>query len=344
MLGWAPDIKTLSIGRTTLASPGLAAFAAAATQLTALALDGNDFAACTRADLMLQECHALQVLKCTCLCVPTVYPEGIQTLCLDLHKASSIGLCMSQAGGLTDALMLRLASLRHLSDLTLHLGDTATLPTSGHVCALQRLTVSLDVAERREVDLSWLQAQPHQELRVHVSMAANADVQRAVSEQLQGMQLHDLGLAFWGPMELEYQQIWKPITVTGRVKLTLHRLGCYIQHVPTGPDLYIHADVERDEGLHVAWQPVAAAERVTIHAGDHNEIWLVRPGNAQDAFELDRPWQLTLYGPLAHPQLPPSQLPPSDDCEEGLYSWQNQAATSAGWILPTSSRDTTHIF
>ena len=349
MLGLAPSLRRLEIGRRAIGSPGLAKAAAAATQLTALTLAGDDTTACTHADMVLQECHALQVLKFRGVRAPSVFPKGIQELKLGLNDSSNVSSALGRskfAGGFTDVLMLRLASLQHLRHLKLWLGDTGTLPTSGQVCALQRLTVSFDVAQRRDMDLSWLQAQSHQELCMHVSTFANAAVQQEVSEQLQVMQLHDLRLSFWRDMEPEYQHIWEPITVTGRVTLNLHSLRCYIRHIPTGPDLYIHAYVESHEALHVAWQPLAAASRILIQAGGANEIRLVRPWEAEDVLGLTRAWQLTLRGVLVSSRhgLPPSQLPPSDDCEGGLYSWQNQAATSAGWALPTRSRDMADIF
>ena len=340
MLGWAPGVRCIEAWQSTLCSPKFTDFTAAATQLTALRLSGNDVMSSARADLVLQGCHSLQQLVCRWRCVPTWYPQSIQDLSLELDPMCQALSELPNAGHFVDALVLRLARLQHLRRLTLHLGDTALLPASTRVPELQRLSVSFSVAKRRELDLSWLQAQPHWQLCVHVSIERNAAMQRAASQQLQGMQLHDFGLTFSEPCKASYQRIWQPITVAGKVSLYLYRLDCSIKVVPAGQNLHIHAKPEKDEVMTIAWQTLTAASCVRIQAEECREVQIRRPGKVQDAMTLDRPWQLLIQGAGAHP----SELPRSRSCTKGLYSWQNQAAAAAGWTLPLSLRDTAHDF
>ena len=339
MLGWAPGVRCIGAWQSTLCSPKFAEFTAAATQLTTLYLTGSDIMSSARADKVLQGCHSLQQLVCRWRCVPTWYPQSIQDLSLELDPMCQALSELPNAGHFVDALVLRLARLQYLRRLTLHLGDTALLPTAARVPELQRLSVSFSVAKRREPDLSWLQAQPHQELCVHVSIEGNVAMQRAASQQLQGMQLHDLGLAFLGPCKVSYQRIWQPVTA-GKVSLFLDRLETPIELVPAGQHLRIHAKSEDDEVMTLAWQMLTAASCVSIYAGECHEVRIRCPGKVQDALMLDKPWQLLIQGATAHP----SELPRSLSCTKGLYGWQNQAAAAAGWDLPVSLRDTAHDF
>ena len=328
MLSWAPAIQELALRPQQCA--GSAPFASAATQLTALRLAVDDLVSCTHADFLLEQCRQLQTLCWMGWSVSTVYPHSLREVTFhftSMPTSSGVGGDSRHA----DALMLRLARLPHLHSLTLILASSsAMLPTTETLHCLRSLTVSFGLADRKSMDLQWLQAQQCDKLRVHVNSTGqdrcDASAMQQTADRLQRLQLHELHLSC-NQVTSQHLGMWQGVRAMHRCSLTFYRCSGPLSHMPGGAELHIHVRASLGD-IQVSWESLLlAAERVVIlYARTQYVLSFCSPGSMMHAQGLCRPWQITVHADTC-----PNAFPAIEAVRPGVYFWQNQAAATAGW-------------
>ena len=295
MLQSAPGLRSLILTYQNLADPAAEGFAAAATQLTSLSLYGDSAQGvhtCAHADFVLQACKSLQRLSCSGWCVPAWYPQTLEVLSLDLSDC-----CRAfSRPAYGEAVMMRMARLPHLRRLHLELRNTAWLPREEILLPqLQHLSVCVDMEDRTEIDLSWLQSQLCH-LRVDVHVSGDADLQRSLSSQLHELHVEELTLYFQNDFTSELQEIWHQVSVAGTLKVSLGRWITPVQQLPRCRELRFSLSDDYPDTAEVAWQAVAAANSVIVTLHMKYGFHLSEPGSMADVADRDRPWQLCVQG------------------------------------------------
>ena len=333
MLSWAPLIRELDLLVSQISPAGLPAFVAL-SQLTSLKLRGWLWTGCayTPIDPLLQQCSHLQTLSSDNGLVPTVYPPSLQRLKLIMPRYQPDNPHCLTSAAVADNLVLQISQASRLQYLTLDLGKWGVLPSVQQLPRLQRLNVSFSLAENKYMDLSWLRAQPCQELWVHVGISFGHSRTRAdVIAQLQQVEMQHCHLEFGQKILMLRQAAWQHVRAAGRMLVTVDSLNSPLLHLPSGPELHIKLGCAGvSEHTDISWQALLrAGSCVVIEKGAEHTLKLCSPGGISTAQLFQQPWQLTILSVSLLQGLPLS-LP----CEPGTYFWQNQAATAAGWKQP----------
>ena len=232
MFSWAPLIRELDLDVSRSSPAGLPAFAAL-SQLTCLRLRGRLQTGCAYypIDPLLQQCSHLQTLSCDSGLVPTVYPPSLQRLKLSLSHTKPAGSHSLASAAAADSLVLRMSQASHLQHLTLDLSEWGVLPSRQQLPKLQCLTVTLHLTEQNKyLDLSWLRAQPCQELWVNaaiVFLPSNSKTRADVVEQLQQVEMQHCHLDFGQELLTRCQAAWQHVRAAERMAVTIGSFNAF---------------------------------------------------------------------------------------------------------------------
>ena len=239
LCSWATSLITISANLDICLDIGLVEFVAASRQLKYLDLSCSSPAAAELANRLLAAAHSTQVLEYCGVIFPHVLPSRLQSL--ELHSGTDLD--GNQTAILPDGFTEHLASLSHLTRLSLRLGDSAKL--CGSATTLQPLEIELcfSVSDEFPVQLEWLTAQTYTELSITAQVFTDRPSQhQAVVHNLQQLWEADVFITLGVPFCESLQQIWAKLTGKQSLKLELMwQMGMapVLKLLPQGHSLYV---------------------------------------------------------------------------------------------------------
>ena len=213
----AGQVRVFHISSTVLRLPGLAAFLAAAKQVTRVEVVCTSMLEAVQADFMLGQCSAITALSLRGSYMPAVLPSTVTELEACFSGPAKDICSISQP----DALIYHAALLPQLRRFTLGLSPVSR--TAAALTVLQfpvqlPLLQSLDIyaihLSAPSVDLKWVQQQPCSELILHIA-ADTPDVAKhaAIVKQLSHLTLSSISLDMDIPFTPELQALWSGVEV-----------------------------------------------------------------------------------------------------------------------------------
>lgn len=323
----AAQVRLFKVSRTIFDLQGLAAFLAAAKQLTDVRMTCTSMLQAAQAGFLLGQCSAVRVLTLSGACMPAGLPTTVTELTANFSSPADCGCTAAQPA----ALIYHAALLPNLATLRLRLPhgkSRSSFPLQSPIQLhyLETLEIGVIRVSEPEVDLSWVQRQPCRSLTLRIEVDTS-DVAKhaAIVKQLHRLVLSNLTMEVLVPSLPELQALWHGLTVD-KVELETAAAALEpLQMVPQCSELVWQYFSEGVTPLHLSWQNLTSrAARIQLYMMD-GELH-VAGASSRAPHHLGQPWQLEIYSAGAVHGLPASQ--PDKRCK---YFLQNAAARAAGW-------------
>ena len=196
--------------------PGLAAFLAAAKQMTHVMIECTSTLEAAQADFLLGQCTAINVLSLSGRYMPAVLPSSVMQLNASFSDPSKCECSTSQP----DALIHHAALLPQLRKLILRFCSSGqplavSLRSLVQLPSLQFLHISTIRVSAPYHALKWVQQQSCSSVSLFVE-ADTPEIAKhaAIVEQLSQMSPSCLSLKWEVPFTLELQALWRRLEIT----------------------------------------------------------------------------------------------------------------------------------
>ena len=324
LLSWVAQAGRLDLYDSAHNTPGLAELLAAAVRMTSLCTECTNLVAAAEADHLISKCCSLIKLRLSGTFLPSIFPEALEELrvCVgDKFDPRQV-----------NALLYHCTRLPHLQ--LLRLGVACTQPVRLTCAAQLRKLHSLGIGitlTDAVVSLKWALAQPCTFLDFWVrGMTNKVDSQTALVQQLATVRMHTLTLEMNVQYTAAMQALWAKVQ-TGSFTLLarstqesvlLHMLPCCGIAV-----LDSSQPSSSPPAVCIRWAAlIRYASVITVRLATSTKLHVTGCElTAATIDQLQRPWQLIVFGGAGVHGLPASQP------TRHAYFVQNAAAQAAGW-------------
>lgn len=331
LLDWAAACTDLCLSNDACKLPGLQSFAGQAS-LTELRISCEDMLAVAKADAVLAVAQQLEVLDCRGWYNPSSLPNrSLTELHVDLSSWVYNSGQTQAPGEHLPALLYRLAHLQGLQNLYLGLGNCFVLPQPERPLKLTYLDISFDLQHDLQLgarlDLSWLKAQPAEQLSLYVSIyTGSTAAHSSLAERLQQLDVHELTLRYYCAVPADAQEQWTQVVVQEECTIVLCEPEMCLAATPQCPVRVLRHG--RNGVMSVDWEAaLCSCEGMVSLEPKHGHAFII-VGQTNKLPDLEEPWQLTVLQPDLVAGLPDSK---SHCYSDGSLSYQNQAANDIGW-------------
>ena len=331
LLDWAPTcIGRMMLNSRSLSLPGLPMFMQAAASMCELEIHCDSLLAAAQADAVLAACPCLETLRCYDWYVPTVVPAKLEVLFVDLDDWADA--CAERRGPdmHAEALLYRLAPLQCLKELSIGLGDDPRLRSTVKLPRLETVAIWFRLLKRAELDLSWLQLQPVDDLDIHVVVCTDRLAEHTLMvQQLQLLSLGHLRFSMHCEVEPEVQRVWAQVTVTQHLWLSPREVSnMHVVALPQCKSRSIWAP-DSIEGCLVFTYDVltSCAGRISLWPGERYPYHILDFSGQAPA--MTQPWELSIYEPLRVHGISLTKL---EEHPSGEHTLRNTAATQAAGL------------
>ena len=299
LLQWAPLLSELFLDTPALGINGLPTFAKmAGSKLVQLSLDCDDALAAAQAGHLFSICTGLEKLVLDGAHISlTGFPPGLRSLQVIFSEIIDRPSLKSSWDPLqASALLHSIARQEHLEDLSLTFRvDEIQLSCPSLNLPRMRVTLEFYLAERMDLDLSWLHSQPCSMLSVIVRADTDKPhLHQLVTDQLQQVQrLHSLTLKMSAAFPKALQLMWKRLSMSTSFDLDLDygsSRGGGLQALPSSPKITILA---MHHGLVLDWAAVTSqAAEFSLQVAPGRGLTIL--GDPVTPDYLGRAWQLKI--------------------------------------------------
>ena len=289
--------------------------------------------AAAKADAVLSAVKGLEKLHCQGWYNAASFPSSLVELHIDISGWVDAMRHVSAPGEHVAALLYRLAPLQSLRTLYLELGSCLILPKPERPLQLTHLSISLDLQyelqNESSLDLSWLKAQPLEELTLSISIYTGSTAMHTLLvDHLQELNIDFLWLSYHTAMSAAAQQQWARVAVLDECHIGLcvpdMRLvatpKCFIREIRLGQGAGLSVSID--------WAVLCNVGGI-VRLGCHEDQQICILGQPDDLSGTSKPWQLKVCQPAQVSGLPDVRSRWDDELEELVY--QNDAADEADW-------------